>query len=194
MQGISLDQAARISLAGRAGMLLQADPRLPVQWEPGIFEAPQGLYLSVLAGPGAVLEITARAMGGGIATRRLSIGPAGAWLSVTGWSQIQVEILTVGSVDVRCAASLTRQAPPGNLRLILVETLDSSGALVPVPAGARRIAVSAVPGGMTWQTSQGGPVLVIPAALVAGTFADVAGTGFVNVVPGIVACWEMEAL
>lgn len=179
---------------GATGRLCQVDPRLPVTWQDGARCAPQGLALSLLAGPGAQLLLRVQSPGGGILSRRFTLPPGGAWLSLAGWGLVEVDVLTVGSPAVQCAYTLTRQAPPSVERLRLVEQLDTSGVLVPVPPGAVRLAPSVALGAWQWQTQAApGPVLAIPAALAAGVFADVLGGGYVNAAPAV-GCWELEGL
>ena len=177
--------------AGYTGKLFAGDPRLPVdEW--GIPKQPQGIFISLEAGNAAGISVVVGTDGGATSLRKFTLMPGGIWLSCVGWSRVEVTVDIVSGVDVEVSAGWLRESPDRQ-RPLLIQAIDSTALPVPVPAGARRVALSAAAAGFIWRSRPSGVNLDIPATFAAvGTFADVCGAEYVNNVAGLVGCWEID--
>lgn len=184
-------RAGSITLPGQVGRILSGMGIAAMAAPLGF--APRGIYLVATGGLSADVLVQLGTGAGGRASRRIAVGPRGAWLSVAGWEVAGVEVLAVGDATTQVAWAWTATEPTG-YDLLRIEVLDSSGGTVAVPEGARKLAVSGAIAGWTWRTNVAGVNLDIAQALAAGAFVDIQGTHFINVTPGIVGCWQVEPI
>lgn len=181
-------KAGRISQPGQRGVILSTSPINLIAGETGF--RPEGLYLRTSTGSASVIVRVGAGLGAS-ATRRLTLGERGAWLSVAGWQVVGIDVESVSGTDVAVSYAWTATPPNGDT-FLYVAALDSSGTAIAVPEGARKVATSAALAGLTFRSSPAGAALDLSVPTSAGIPVDVLGTHYVNATPGVIACWFIE--
>lgn len=198
-------QAIQASRTTRTiGELLDASPDLPWAIESdGHYVPVHGLYLSVEdltpAAADAADRCTAtveirvgRPGGGGRATRRITLTPAGCWLSCSGWNTCRVEVLELPAGAAVSYAWL-REPPPSFWPLTLMQSVDAG--THPVPAGAFSVAVGTADAGWQWRARpSSAPAIVLAAPQLAdGLRRPALGSAYTATASNVLS-WELGPL
>lgn len=140
----------------------------------------------------ATLEIEAgRPIGGAIATRRCTLTPAGLWLSLAGWDNVQVQVREIAP-GARVSYAWTVVPPPTTVPMWLVQNVVAAPTIA--PEGAVSVAVTTADAAWVWRTVVGGATYNITAPQAAdGLTRPVLGAWYVPSAANTVM-WELQPL
>lgn len=125
-----------------------------LEYYPGMI---QGLYLALLQGIVAKIEITVGTDGGNSDTRTFMLTHSGAWLSIAGWDNVKVVVEEVDDTTARTGTQVgytwTTLPPRPPTALLFVQAIDVADGITVVPNGAAFVALEDPDPAWIWTTS-----------------------------------------